>query len=393
LRKNYLFAIVLAFVTFSCALFIPTGNATLSENSWEEMAPMPTARNNVCLANINDKIYALGGWDEGLDKNASAPYGFNWYRANEMYDPTTNTWITKASMPQSISGGFNIAAYEKNIYCLASGINCVYDTITDSWETKTPNPTPGHALTVFTFNDKIYAIGGYISAFLAEGTTYNNTQVYDPATDTWTEKSPNPIRNFCTSIVIDSKVYFFEKKQIQIYDPALDTWVTGSFIPNDLASNYAIAATTGVYAPVKVYFFNLYRQQDTQVFDLQTGNWTTGAPMSLPIRVGFRVITANDHIYAIGGIVIENHDRPQEAGEWFPTLNDGRIYEWGFLSKSTFMYTPFGYSEKPLVTSGPFLDSTRAVIAGVVVVGAVIAVTGVVVYHFKRASVKAFEPS
>ncbi len=54
-----------------------------SENAWSYMASMPTARARLAMAVVDERIYAIGGYDAEPS------------RAVEMYDPTTNTWTEK----------------------------------------------------------------------------------------------------------------------------------------------------------------------------------------------------------------------------------------------------------------------------------------------------------
>ncbi len=51
-------------------------------------APMPTARQSFASTAVNGIIYAIGG----LNSNGTLT-------VNEAYDPATNSWSTKASMP------------------------------------------------------------------------------------------------------------------------------------------------------------------------------------------------------------------------------------------------------------------------------------------------------
>ncbi|MEW5818252.1 MAG: kelch repeat-containing protein, partial [Spirochaetota bacterium] len=55
---------------------------------WATKAPMLTARHDLSVGVVNNKIYAIGGWN-----------GSSYLTAVEEYNPTTNQWGTKASMP------------------------------------------------------------------------------------------------------------------------------------------------------------------------------------------------------------------------------------------------------------------------------------------------------
>lgn len=135
------------------------------------------------VAVINNKIYVLGGYDE------------EWkvLRVNEVFDPATNTWTTKAPIP-TLRADFAIAVYENKIYCIGGNVggavydnkinswqylrvNEVYNPETDTWENKAPLPTIARAgMNAAVANGSIYVIGGNPNATLNEA--------YDPETDT-----------------------------------------------------------------------------------------------------------------------------------------------------------------------------------------------------------------
>ena len=75
---------------------------------------MPTARSGTGIAALDGKIYVLGG--EGWVDDFGGVF-----RANEVYDPSTNTWSRAARMitPRH---GFAVAQVGKTIYAV-SGVN------------------------------------------------------------------------------------------------------------------------------------------------------------------------------------------------------------------------------------------------------------------------------
>jgi hypothetical protein len=60
-------------------------------NGWAPRTPMPTARTWLTSSVVNGIIYVIGG------------YNGAYLSTNEAYDPATNTWTTKASMPTARS--------------------------------------------------------------------------------------------------------------------------------------------------------------------------------------------------------------------------------------------------------------------------------------------------
>lgn len=87
---------------------------------------------------------------------------------NEEYDPATDMWSFKKPMPTPREY-FGIAVYQNKIYCMGgvssigyysngsiTGVNEVYDPATDTWETKASIPTPRRGLKANVVNGKIY---------------------------------------------------------------------------------------------------------------------------------------------------------------------------------------------------------------------------------------------
>jgi N-acetylneuraminic acid mutarotase len=290
LQKMF-FAFVFVFLTASCTFMVPNVSAaSYSADTWTATAPLPTGRTYLGVATVDGKIYAIGG--DSTD-------------ANEMYDPANNTWTTKKPMLKEVTT-FCAVAYKNKIYCLGSVLNEVYDTQTDSWEMKTPIPTHRFYASANVVNDKIYVISGRVGGGWAPLTCTNVTEMYDPATDTWTTMTPMPetlqynesisIDSNMVSIVLDNKIYVFGSTHVQIFDPQTNSWTIGP--PSTIGAGYwAGAATTGAYAPKKLYIFN---ENCAQIFDPQTENWSNSALMPEHIR-NFGVAIVDDVFYVISG--------------------------------------------------------------------------------------------
>jgi len=301
LNKSIQALAVVLFVSFSVAPFlVPHINAT--EDSWTTMESMPTARSGLGVAVVDGKIYAIGGFTS------------NYLGTNEMYDPETDTWTTKASMPNP-RRRFAIAVVENKIYIIGgadpngfSSVNQVYDPATDTWETLTSMPSSRAELCANVIDGKIYVIGGSFHYYWPEPS--NLTEVYDPETDTWTTKASMPTTVYsCTSAVIDNKIYVVPTNNIagwsgllQIYDSETDTWSYGKDVPT-ITNVPVAAATTGVYAPKRIYVMGGYELPVTglnQIYDPETDTWSLGTQMPTP-RYNMGVAVVNDTLYAIGG--------------------------------------------------------------------------------------------
>ncbi|MEM3341920.1 MAG: kelch repeat-containing protein [Thermoplasmata archaeon] len=213
-------------------------------DSWSSKTKMPTARRGLAAAVIGTEIYAIGGY--GVT-NVSSKL--------ECYYTTTDNWTTKAQMP---TPRYELAAavVDNKIYAIGGTngsthyavVEC-YDPATDSWSTKSPMPTARRGLAVAVVDNKIYAIGGYNPMFLSNEGYLSLVECYDPATDSWSTKSPMPTArsNFAVAVV-DNKIYAIGGYRcsynneygkptevnhiyypiVECYDPVNDTWMTGT---------------------------------------------------------------------------------------------------------------------------------------------------------------------
>jgi N-acetylneuraminic acid mutarotase len=180
-----------------------------ASNIWKEGKPMPTARSALSTAFIDGILYALGGQDlTGVPVNT-----------NEAYDPKTDTWTTKAPMP-SPRDHLTSAVVDGKLYVIggrtassnssssSSWVNLnsneMYDPISDTWTTKAPMPSNRSGLAATASADgNIYVFGGE-DAITATDTTFDNNEKYDPHKDKWTSEAPMPTARHGLAAVFDN---------------------------------------------------------------------------------------------------------------------------------------------------------------------------------------------
>ena len=309
-------ASALVLLLIICSLMVTLPNVeivTAAEDSWAIMEPMPTARTGLGVAVVNEKIYAIGG------------YGDGYLNINEEYDPATNTWTTREPMPTP-RASFGIAVVENKIYVIGGAIgfnstteevitcsfNQVYDPLTDSWETKESMPTNRSPLDANVVDSKIYLIGGRTGG---QYTTVALNQVYDPETDAWTTKEPipYPVVGYA-SAVFEGKIFVLGGQDeyhdlinldlTQIYDSETDMWSQGTPIPTATVAA-AAGATEGTMASERIYVMGgdggfFYPLDRNYVYDPQADVWNTGTAIPTP-RINPAVAVVNDLVYVIGG--------------------------------------------------------------------------------------------
>jgi N-acetylneuraminic acid mutarotase len=222
----------------------------VATNSWTDKAPLPIVLYSTNGAGaIDGKIYVTGG----LKNNRGAVSKL--YK----YNPATNVWIQKRSMPgpgySGVTGVINGQLYVLT-GCYGDGI-CDpfvpvafyrYNPATDRW-TSLLTPSNAHREAVGgVIGGKFYVAGGHNS--------FGQLDVYDPATNLWTTKTPmSPVsteRSFSAGAVLGGKLYVIGGAEKDIdghemvvgstiaYDAATDTWTEKASLPTPM---YGAAAS------------------------------------------------------------------------------------------------------------------------------------------------------
>ena len=79
-----------AFLGFLCCIFIPSVNA---QCSWTESTPAPTERFEAATLLVDEKLYVFGGWESGLVASLRV----------DAFDPVTETWDSVSTMPSAVT--------------------------------------------------------------------------------------------------------------------------------------------------------------------------------------------------------------------------------------------------------------------------------------------------
>jgi N-acetylneuraminic acid mutarotase len=191
---------------------------------WRALTPMPSKRGSAVAAVVNGKIYVIGG--AAIHPGSSEPSlqpakPHRSVGTVEEYDPKTNSWAQRSSMPTARNHAA-IGAVNNKIYVIggrlgsafiftASNTNVVeeYDPAIDQWglvKARMPTERSGGAWAVY--NGRIYVGGGehqdnYLMA------AFRALEAYDPATNSWEElpKMPMP-RHGLAGAVVGNRLHF-----------------------------------------------------------------------------------------------------------------------------------------------------------------------------------------
>jgi hypothetical protein len=276
---------------------------------WQLLAPMPMgARQEHCVAAVGGLVYAIGSFN-GNTNNTRL----------EAYDPATNTWSQKATMP---FGGdhCNAAATATKIYVLgATGTtqSAEYDPVANSWTMKRPIPTQRAAAATAAIGDKVYVAGGMST--MGRNVTVREFAAYDSATDTWEilPDLPEIQRNHGPAAAVGGILYLLGGRsgppnnateglldRVDAYDPATRVWTSKAAMPRPRGGTVAgvigglIVVTGGEGNNVNANAMRVF--PETDVYDPVANSWRTVAPMRTP-RHGMGAGVVGNVMYVPGG--------------------------------------------------------------------------------------------
>nr|XP_026693352.1 kelch-like protein 5 isoform X2 [Ciona intestinalis] len=191
---------------------------------WKLMAPMSTKRWRSASAVLSDKMFAVGGWDDGTLATA------------EVYEPESDKWERIAHMKEQrahhalVSWQGRLYAFGGNSHggprSLLNRLSSLetYDPKTGKWTSLKSMKEKRDGLCGVALNDSIYAIGG---------NGLSSVERYDLRMDKWTDScSLKMSRNAACACVVDGKIYVIgsrgDKKastSVEFFDLKGDEWL------------------------------------------------------------------------------------------------------------------------------------------------------------------------
>jgi N-acetylneuraminic acid mutarotase len=217
---------------------------------------LPLANSEMAVAELEGKIYVLGGYPSSRVPQASV----------QIYDPKTNQWSMAAPLPVAM-----------------------------------------HHPVVTGTHGKVYSFGGQLTS----GDT-PRTLAYDPALNSWADLANMPTaRGAGASAVIGDKVYIAGgrppgENAFEVYDIPNNSWGVLPDLPATYPNRNHIAAAAldgKVYVAGGRYNGGSFSDPITDsldMFDPATGLWTQRARMLRP-RGGVNGIAANGCFFVWGG--------------------------------------------------------------------------------------------
>lgn len=228
--------------------------------TWRRLRSLPEPRWVTGATTINGKIYVAGGVS-AVEDPSDPRYGQTLvHKSLFVYDPATDTWTRKADMPRA---GLTLqAAVLGRLYAYVDGAFLAYSPRIDQWVRLQPPPTRHDDGVMAAAGGKVYLTSGLTQATVNPHN--KELDVYDPATGTWTVKSPMRLAAaFMTATPIHGKLWltsgpsefvttpegqhYLSNRGVQVYDPDTDRWMDGPLMLKD--SGYG----TSVYVGGRLY--------------------------------------------------------------------------------------------------------------------------------------------
>lgn len=263
-KTPYISSVTSLSATVNETITITGGNfSSLADSSGCIIVYFPGA--TACAAVINDNTLEIQ-----VPFNAgSGPVCIN-YKGNRICssqsftyipgNPGPNTYMRLADCPSNqvtvmVAAGNTLLAGFTNWW--------KYDIASNTWASMTGPAENVIRATSFTINGKAYIFGGSLVA----GPLSNRLQSYDPATGTWTFKTPMPAgaRKDACAFVWNNKAYIVGGtdsdvpqnntvgNQLWEYDPATNSWLRKADLPFGAADGaYAMRVGTKFYVPINV---------------------------------------------------------------------------------------------------------------------------------------------
>lgn len=268
---------------------------------WSTVATtLPTAREFLGAGTIGGIIYCVGGL---------ITYSAN-TNVNEAYNPSTNTWTTKAPMPTT-RAGLGVGVVSNILYAIggftagsASYLKTVeaYNPSTNTWSTKASLPTAAYGMGVGVVNGILYTVGGGNA-----GGALNKVYAYNPSTNAWTAEAALPTAlDEAAVAVVNNTLYVIGGDNgnylttVYAYNPTTNSWTTEASMPGQGREAVAVGVIGTTIYEAGGDNYNQGYLATAAAYDTTTNTWTTIPSLLEPQDTAASGVV-NNVFYVIGG--------------------------------------------------------------------------------------------
>ena len=170
-------------------------------DKWTKKKTIPVPVHHQAQAVLNGKLYIFGGCNQGISGVGGVTNAWE-------FDPVADSYKALAPLPgkrcaaqaEEVGGKIYVIGglepFENGMGTRVTGRNEMYDPATNTWTPRSPMPTTRNHAFSGVVNGKIYVIGGRLAAgTVAASSPTDVVEEYDPATNLWgavKEKMPTP---------------------------------------------------------------------------------------------------------------------------------------------------------------------------------------------------------
>jgi N-acetylneuraminic acid mutarotase len=280
---------------------------------WSAAASLNTARSSHSATLLaNGKVLVVGG---------SSAAGI--FASAELYDPTTNTWSAAASMTSARTvhtaillsngkvlvaggvGGLNGSGFPISIASAE-----LYDPTTNTWATAASLTTArfNHTANLLAANGKVLVVGGYSSS---ASLALASAELYDPTTNTWTAEASLTTARYSHTAnqLANGKVLVAAGTgsggpnflaSAELYDPIANTWSPAGSLTTARADFSSTLLPNGQVLVVGGDNLTL-TLASAELYDPTANTWSGAGSLSLSRNFHTATLLANGKVLVVGG--------------------------------------------------------------------------------------------
>ncbi|MCL4502878.1 MAG: hypothetical protein M1438_13680 [Deltaproteobacteria bacterium] len=255
----------------------------------------------------------------------------------EIYHPTNKTWTTASSLNPNFPRSLHTATRLPDGRVLVAGGQVpspggilhdveIYDPSSDTWTTAASLNGGRYGHTATLLNDGRVLVAGGATAPPFQ--TYR-AEIYDPAANSWTLITPmNSARvDHTANLLADGKVLVAGggTDSTELFDPTQGTWTTTGPLNNPLRHHTATLLTDGRVLVAGGEYFDstsgtVIQVNSVVIYDPATGTWAITGPLTTP-RTDHKANLLED-----GQVLISGGAYQDSSGAYIP-LNSAEIYD------------------------------------------------------------------
>ncbi|SEP84657.1 Kelch repeat-containing protein [Nitrosomonas ureae] len=238
----------------------------------------------------------------------SASHGV-WHNAASTLEKRTE--IAAAPLDGKIYavGGFSQPSLSNVLDFAVSRIVEVYDPATDTWTETTPLPEGRHHAGIAALDGYLYVIGGFTKGGLSVWRAVATLYQFNPVNQTWRELKPMPTARGALGVTVyQGRLYAIggydgdnNSAAVEVFDPQTNIWTSVAAMPTARDHLAVVTASDKIYAIGGRPSLNYRKNMDVvEVYDSATNQWHSRAKLPTA-RSGIAAGVIDGRIYVVGG--------------------------------------------------------------------------------------------